>query len=214
MAQRVTVFFIATMLALPLVARVQTASHPDFTGTWKVTNIDMPERGGNSAGGDRGNRGRFGGGRGGFGGRGGRGFGGGRRGQGNNDPNNPNGGRPERPQRLAVGQIVRLRQTDDRLIVTQDDGQGVVTMSNFTLDGKESINRAGQMTSKSKTKWDGVALVTDMTRSMETGRSNFDVKSREVRSLSDDHKTMTVRTTTDTPRGKQTMTVTYARLDE
>jgi len=214
MAQRVTVFFIATILAVPLVARTQTASHPDFTGSWKVTNIDMPEAGGSIAGGDRGNRGRFGGGRGGFGGRGGRGFGGARRGQRNDDPNNPNGGRPERPQRLEVGQIVRLRQTDDRLIVTQDDGQGVATMSNYTLDGKESINRIGQMTTKSKSKWEGVALVTDMTRSMETGRGNFDVKSREMRSLSDDHRTMTVRTTMDTPRGKQTMTVTYGKVDQ
>jgi len=214
MTRRVTVFFIAMILAVPLIARAQTASHPDFTGAWKVTNIDMPETGGSIAGGDRGNRGRFGGGRGGFGGRGGRGFGGARRGQRNDDPNNPNGGRPERPQRLEVGQIVRLRQTDDRLIVTQDDGQGVAIMSNYTLDGKESINRIGQMTTKSKSKWEGVALVTDMTRSMETGRGNFDVKSREMRSLSDDHRTMTVRTTMDTPRGKQTMTVTYGKVDQ
>ena len=214
-AQRVTVFFIATVLALPLVARAQTAGHPDFTGAWKVTNIDVPEAGGSFPGGrDREGRGRFGGGRGGFGGRGGRGFGGGRRGQGNGNPNSPNGERPERPQRLEVGQVVRLRQTHERLIVTQDDGQGVATMSSYMLDGKESTNRTGQMTTKSKTKWEGVALVTDMTRSMETGRGNFDVKSREVRSLSDDGKTMTVRATMDTPRGKQTTTVTYARVDE
>jgi hypothetical protein len=210
MAQRVTIFFIATMLAMPLIARAQTASHPDFTGAWKVTNIDMPQNVGGFAGGDR----RGFGGRGGYGGRGGRGFGGARRGRGNDDPNNANSERPERPQRLEVGQIVRLRQTGDRLIVTQDEGQGVATMSNYTLDGKESTNRTGQMTTKSKTKWDGVALVTDMTRSMETGRNNFEVKSHEVRRLSDDGRTMTVRTTADTPRGKQTMTVTYAKVDE
>lgn len=63
MAQRVTVLFIAILLAVPLVARAQTASHPDFTGAWKVTNIDMPEIRGTFGGGDRG---RFGG-RGGFG---------------------------------------------------------------------------------------------------------------------------------------------------
>jgi hypothetical protein len=48
MAQRVSIFFIATMLAMPLIARAQTASHPDFTGAWKVTNIDMPENAGGS----------------------------------------------------------------------------------------------------------------------------------------------------------------------
>jgi hypothetical protein len=117
MAQRVTVIFIAIMLAMPLMARVQAASHPDFTGAWKLTNIDMPENGGGFVGGDR----RGFGGRGGLGGRGGRGFGGARRRQGNDDPNNANGERPE---------------------------------------------------------------------------------------------TMTVRTTADTPRGKQTMTVTYAKIDE
>jgi hypothetical protein len=210
MAQRVTVFFIATMLAMPLIARAQTGSHPDFTGAWKVTNIDIPQNVGGFTGGDR----RGFGGRGGFGGRSGPGFGGARRGQGNDDPNNANGERPERPQRLEVGQIVRLRQTGDRLIVTQDEGQGVATMSNYTLDGKESTNRTGQMTTKSKTKWEGVALVTDMTRSMEAGRNNFEMKSHEVRSLSDDGRAMTVRTTADTPRGKQTMTVTYAKVDE
>jgi hypothetical protein len=42
----------------------------------------------------------------------------------------------------------------------------------------------------------------------------FEMKSHEVRSLSDDGRTMTVRATADTPRGKQTMTVTYAKLDE
>ena len=210
MTRRVTVFFIAMILPVPLIARAQTASHPDFTGAWKVTNVDMPETGGNFGGGDR----RGFGGREGFGGRGGRGFGGGRRGQGNGDPNTSNGDRPERPQRLEVGQIVRLRQTDDRLIVTQDDGQGVVTMNSYSLDGKESTNRTGEMSTKSKTKWDGVALVTDMARSMETGRGNFEMKSREVRSLSDDRRTMTVRSTMDTPRGKQTMTVTYAKIDQ
>jgi hypothetical protein len=49
---------------------------------------------------------------------------------------------------------------------------------------------------------------------MESGRGNFEMKSREVRSLSDDGRTMTVRATTDTPRGKQTMTVTYTKIDE
>ena len=142
------------------------------------------------------------------------GLGGARRGQGNGDPNDANGERPERPQRLEVGQIVRLRQTDDRLIVTQDEGQGVVTMNSYSLDGKESTNRTGEMSTKSKTKWEGVALVTDMTRSMQTGRGNFEMKSREVRNLSDDGRTMTVRTTLDTPRGKQTMTVTYAKVDQ
>jgi hypothetical protein len=49
---------------------------------------------------------------------------------------------------------------------------------------------------------------------MDTTRGNFEMKSREVRSLSEDGKTMIVRTEFDTPRGKQAMTVTYAKTDE
>ena len=84
-------------------------------------------------------------------------------------------------------------------------------MSSYALDGKESTNRTGDATTKSKTRWEGVALVTDVTRSMDTPRGNFDVKSREVRSLSEDGQTQTVRMEFDTPRGKQAMTVTYEK---
>jgi len=211
MTQRVVIFVIALALAAPVAVRAQTAKHPDFSGAWKVTSIDMPEAAGGGAPGR--DRGGFGGG-GGFGGRGGfgrrGGFGGGGRTQ-RNDGADANGTRPERPQRLEVGQTIHIRQTDDQLIVTQGDGQGTSTMSSYTLDGKESTNKAGQMTTKSKSRWEGVALVTDMTRSMDTQRGNVDIKSREVRSLSEDGKTMTVRTTMNTPRGNQTMTVSYEK---
>ena len=214
MSRRVIVFFVALALALPVVAMAQAApKHPDFSGTWKITNIDMPDL---AAGGERG----FGGG-GGFGGRGGRGgrggFGGGGRrggynrgGGGGGDQDNYNANADaERPRRLEVGQTVRIRQTDERLIITDDDGQGVATMNSYTLDGKETTNKTGQATTKSKSKWEGVALVTDVSRSMQTPRGNFDMKTREVRSLSADGKVMTVRTEFDTQRGKQAMTVTY-----
>ena len=182
---------------MPVLARAQAIKHPDFTGAWKVTDIQMPDA---PAGGFRG------GDRGGFG-RGGRG---GSRGRGDN----ANGDRPARPQRLEVGQTIHIRQTDDRLIVTEDEGQGVVTMNSYGLDGKETTNRTGDATSKSKTKWEGMALVTDITRSMATQRGNVEMKSREVRSLSADGQVMTVRSEMDTPRGKQVMTVTYAKTAE
>jgi hypothetical protein len=212
--QRVTVFLAALALAIPVLAgaQAQSAKHPDFSGSWKITNIDMPEAaagGGFGGGGRGGRRGGFGGGRRG-GNNGGGNYGGG--GNGGGDQNADNGARADRPQRLEVGQTVRIRQTDDRLSVTDDDGQGIATMNNYTLDGKETTNKTGQATTKSKTKWEGVALVTDITRSMETPRGKFDLKSREVRSLSEDGSTMTVRTELDTPRGKQAMTVTYEKV--
>jgi len=211
MTQRVRVLLIAAALAMPVLARAQTAKHPDFNGSWRITNIDMPEVAAGGYGGG-GNRGGYGG-RGGFGGRGGRGSGGARRGgDAAGGDAADNGARADRaPRRPEVGQTVHIRQTDDRLIITEDD-QGGGVMSSYALDGKESTNRTGDATAKSKTRWEGVALVTDVTRSMNTPRGNFDMKSREVRSLSDDGRAMTVRMELDTPRGKQAMTVTYEKV--
>jgi hypothetical protein len=49
---------------------------------------------------------------------------------------------------------------------------------------------------------------------MDTGRGKFSMKSREVRSLSEDGMTMIVRSELDTPRGKQTTTVTYSKVED
>ena len=100
MAQRVIVLIMAIAVGTPLAVRAQAVKHPDFSGAWKVTNIDMPEPSGGGLQGDRGRGGFGGGGRGGFGRRGGGGFGG-RRAQGNGDPNDASGIPPARPQRLT-----------------------------------------------------------------------------------------------------------------
>jgi hypothetical protein len=104
-------------------------------------------------------------------------------------------------------------QTDDRLIVTEEAPDGPV-MSSYSLDGKETTNHVGNAVTKSKTKWEGVAIVTDSTRTTDSGRGKVEMKTREVRSLGDDGKTMIVRSELDTPRGKQTMTLTYSKAGE
>ena len=57
MIQRLTGALVAVLLAMPILAGAQTAAvkHPDFTGTWKVSNIELPQApAGGFAGGDRG----------------------------------------------------------------------------------------------------------------------------------------------------------------
>jgi hypothetical protein len=50
---------------------------------------------------------------------------------------------------------------------------------------------------------------------MDTGRGGkFSTKSREILSLSEDGQTLTVRNEADTPRGKQTTTLTYSKLEQ
>ena len=215
MIQCLTGALVVVLLAMPILAGAQTAAvkHPDFTGTWKVSNIELPQApAGGFAGGDRG----FGGGGRGAGGRGRRGGGGGGgNGGGGNSGNatGDNGDRADRPLRPEVGQTVRVRQTDTQLIVTEQAADGGV-MNRYTLDGKETTNTTNNAITKSKSKWDGVALVTDSTRTMDTERGKFSMKSREVRSLSEDGMTMIVRSELDTPRGKQTTTVTYSKVED
>jgi hypothetical protein len=198
---------VALLAAPPVIAQ----SHPDFTGTWTVEKVEMPERpqGGMRGGGTGGGRGGYGGGgmRGGMGGGGMHGGGQGRP-QGQGQAGGMRGGFA----RLHQGDKVRVKQTADRLTVTfpTEDGE---QMNTYALDGSESSNIAGEATVKSKTKWEGVALVTDSSRKIEGPQGEVTLKTHEVRSLSDDKNTMTVVTTIDTPRGKMTATTTFTRED-
>jgi hypothetical protein len=114
---------------------------------------------------------------------------------------------------MQEGQRVRIKQSPERLIVTIA-GESGEQMNAYALDGSESSNASGQGTVKSKTRWEGVALVTEGTRRIEGPRGEVTLKTREVRSLSEDGRTMTVRTTVDTPRGKMTSTVTFVKAEE
>jgi hypothetical protein len=181
----------AIMLAMPP-ARMQ--ARPDFTGTWIVEKVERPER---PSGGREGRRGP--------------GMGGGMRGSGGR-AGEAGGGRgpmamPEKGQRL------RVKQSVERLIVTTPHGSDE-QMNTYALDGSESTNTSERGTVKSRTKWEGAALVTEGTRKFEGPMGEVTLKSREVRSLSEDGRTMVVRTTVDTPRGQMTSTVTFVRAEQ
>ena len=64
--------------------------------------------------------------------------------------------------RFEAGQKVRIRHTDDRLIVTAP-GEGAEEMSSYSIDGRENTNVRGPATITTRTNWDGVALVTSGT---------------------------------------------------
>ena len=112
------------------------------------------------------------------------------------------------------GDKITIKQTADRLIVTRETTDGGV-MSSYALDGSESRNTGpGGGSVSSKTKWEGMALVTDATLSMSTPRGDMSMKTREVRTLSDDRNTMALVSTMDTPGGKRITTVTFARSQQ
>jgi hypothetical protein len=198
------------MFIVSIVALAQ--DHPDFSGTWTVSHVDVQNqpnsnvsRGGGGFGGGIGGRG----GRGGFGRRGG--FGGGGGGRGSGGGQRRQGGRAGNVG-LSQGDTLRISQTPERLIVTRTSPDGDV-MTSYTLDGKETKNHPSpDVEVKSKSKWDGVALVTDSTQTVDNGQGNkFSTKTREILSLSADGQTLTSTMTASTAFGKRTVTATLTK---
>ena len=166
-------------------------SHPDLSGTWVVESIEAPARGQGDAGGPGGAGRRPGRGSGGLGG-----------GAWQGGPIGP---------AFRVGDAVQIKQTAERLFVTRGrDGGGVMT--SYALDGSESRSEEPDGTiSTSRATWEGEALVTTGSVSVSNMRGDMTIKTRAMRSVSGDGGTMTLALTADTPRGKRTTTVAFAR---
>jgi hypothetical protein len=101
-----------------------------------------------------------------------------------------------------------MTQTEALLtvIIAPDAGGRVVR---YPLDGSDGFTAAPDGTAlKTKTGWQGVALVTD-TRTADKGRSYH---ARQVRSM-DAAGRVTIETTLDTPFGKRTMTATLTKRE-
>jgi hypothetical protein len=199
----------ASVAAWALIAHAQSQpqTHPDFSGAWTVDHVEVKDQPRENFGGGGGGFGGRGGGRGGFGRRGG--FGGGRGGGGQR----PSGQRraPRAEAGLSQGDMLQITQNPERLIVTRKSADGDV-MSSYTLDGKETKNAPSpDVEIKSKTKWDGVALVTDSTQTVDVNGNKFSTKTREILSLSEDGQTLTSTMTADSPRGKRSVTATLSR---
>ena len=104
-----------------------------------------------------------------------------------------------------------LTQTNEALIVT-DEARGL--MSRYPFDGRE-VNNPGpsDSTVKSKTSWEGAALVIEGTLSVPGPQGDLTLRTREVRSLSPDGHTMTLVTTGRMPFGTVSSIVTFARTN-
>lgn len=105
--------------------------------------------------------------------------------------------------------VTTITQTATELTLVTKFGENSRTAS-YKLDGTESVNpgRQGGET-KTKAKFDGATLVLEHTRNMSGPNGDMQVTSKEVRSLSDDGKTMTVVTTSQGPNGETTRKMVY-----
>lgn len=171
-------------------------SKPDFSGTWVVEQVERSERPAD-VGADAGARGS---------GRSRGAAGGGRRGgQRQQGQASDRAAAMPRPQQ---GQRIQITQTADRLIVTSRTQGDDQTLS-YALDGSETTNSVGSISMKSRTKWEGVALVTE-TSQPASGQDTETRSIRDVRSINQDGK-MVVHAAVSGPRGAMTTTVTYTR---
>ena len=198
----------AAVLVAGSLEGLEAQERPDFSGTWVVERVESERPQGNVDSGRRGGGQGRGGIRGGGGrrGRGGGGIGGGGLGGGRGQGGGGGFGTP-----YQTGDRVTLTQTSEALIVT-DEARSL--MSRYPFDGREMSNPGpADTTVKSTTSWEGAALVIESTRSIAGPQGDLTFRTREVRSLSQDGRTMTLVATGTIPFGRTSSTVTFARND-
>lgn len=128
----------------------------------------------------------------------------------------------EKKSKLAEG---NFRMNTSKLKVTQDaaslgvertsaspNGEELVTTEKLTFDGKESESTVfNDSKKKSTAAWssDGEALTVTANTHFEFNGNGIDIKSVEVWKLSEGGKTLSIATTTTSPRGTTENTFVY-----
>lgn len=172
----------AALTLLAVAAAPLAAQKPDFSGNWKL-NVEKSDPMGPPGGGM-----------------------GGQRPPADANAPRPGGGMGGGGMRAME---VFITQTDSKIIIEQKMGE-TSRMMTYALDGSASKNpgfRGNEMTTKST--WDGNAIVTEGENTFQTPNGDMTIKSKETRTLSEDGKTMTVVTVTNSPRGEMTRKVVY-----
>jgi len=114
------------------------------------------------------------------------------------------GGQMGAPREVTI----TISQTAEMLTLEQSMGENTMK-SMYYLDGRESTNAGRRGETKSTAKWDGKNLVIQGTSTFEGPNGAMTIKTKEVRTLSDDGKTMTVTTTSESPRGTNTRKMVF-----
>ena len=118
-------------------------------------------------------------------------------------PRGMGGGGFGRPTSLFINQ---LGSTISIELKTADQSRTV----SYYLDGRESHNsgmRGQDFVTKSR--WEGSSLVTEGENTMPSQMGDVKIKTKEIRTLSDDRKTLTVISTFASPRGEVTRKLVY-----
>ena len=88
------------------------------------------------------------------------------------------------------GVTVRVRQTDRDIVVERQLTGGPVRAVRYSWDGGEASSRAGSVTVKARSRWEGDRLLTSGTQTASVALIRISATFDEVRYLNDDGKTM------------------------
>ena len=88
------------------------------------------------------------------------------------------------------GVTLRVRQTDRDIVFERQLTGGPVRVVTYSLDGSEASSRAGSVTVKARSRWEGDRLLTSGTQTASVALIRLSAKFDEVRYLNDDGKTM------------------------
>ncbi len=102
-----------------------------------------------------------------------------------------------------------IMHSDSKMVIEQKMAERT-TLLTYYLDGRDSKNpgmRGAEMTTKST--WVENTIVTNGENTFTTPMGEMTIKTHEVRSLSDDGKTMTIVSSATTPRGEMTRKTVY-----
>ena len=118
-------------------------------------------------------------------------------------------GRFRRSANIAIeqdGNNLKLERTR-----TGRDGQEMTTTQDMTLDGKEVVNERENRTTKTTATWseDGTSLNVNSTMAFTRDGQTFESTSKEVWTLSEDGKTLTILYTSSSQRGDTKATLVY-----
>lgn len=121
----------------------------------------------------------------------------------------------QRGARFATKEL-KVDQKDDAITITRttpsfQGGEDMTNTETYTFDGKEVEGKGfGNSVRKSSLKWSGDESFTiSSTTSMERNGESMEFHSSESWSLGDGGKTLTVTTTSTTPRGENTTKAVY-----
>jgi len=108
-----------------------------------------------------------------------------------------------------MARSVTIKQTEAEFTRESQMGERSVVRT-YKLDGSESVNSTPRGDVKSKSRWEGAALVTESTSEMQGPNGAVTIQTKETISL-DAEGNLVIETNSKTPMGDRTTKLVYKK---